>query len=106
MRLPDMLGMELLGKLKERTPKTAKVIVTGYPTMQNAIGSVNEGADGYILKPVDGEKLLGAVKKHLSERKDSVEYGTKKVTEYLQTRAKELARSGAPSSGGSQTTKK
>src|SRR4030066_370602 len=43
-RLPDMEGTKLLGKLKETTPKRAKIMLTGYPSMNNAIAAVNERA--------------------------------------------------------------
>jgi DNA-binding NtrC family response regulator len=93
MRLPDMMGTDLLPKLKERTPKTSKIMVTGYPSMQNAINSVNEGADGYILKPVNAETLLDAIKTQLQKREEAARYSEKKVAEYLETRAGELTRS-------------
>lgn len=51
IRLPDMEGIELLTKMRTTTPKMRKIIVTGFPTMQNAIEAVNRSADGYILKP-------------------------------------------------------
>jgi len=90
MRLPDMMGTELLGRMKERTPKTAKIMVTGYPSMQNAIAAVNEGADGYILKPVDAEILLEAIKKHLKKREEDARYSEQKVIDFIETRTKEL----------------
>ena len=92
MRLPDMMGTELLGRMKERTPKMAKIMVTGYPSMQNAISAVNEGADGYILKPVDAEVLLEAIRKHLKKREEAAKYSEQKVADFIETRAKELAR--------------
>lgn len=93
MRLPDMMGTELLSKVKERTPPTAKIMVTGYPSMQNAINSVNEGADGYLLKPVDAETLLNAIRTHLQKREEAAKFSEKKVAEYLETRTAELTRS-------------
>jgi two-component system response regulator HydG len=61
-RLPDMEGTELLTALKETTPKMVKIMVTGYPSLENAIESVNKHADGYFVKPVDYEKLLNTIK--------------------------------------------
>jgi two-component system NtrC family response regulator/two-component system response regulator AtoC len=48
IRLPDMEGIELLTKMKDTTPKMRKVIITGYPTLQNAIEAVNRGADATL----------------------------------------------------------
>lgn len=40
-------------------------MVTGYPSMQNAISAINKNADAYLLKPVDVEKLLNTVKEQM-----------------------------------------
>ena len=45
IRLPDMDGVQLLTALKETTPKMIKIIITGYPSLQNAVEAVNKGAD-------------------------------------------------------------
>jgi DNA-binding NtrC family response regulator len=89
-----MLGTDLLKQFPETTPKMARVIVTGFPSMQNAIESVNEGADGYILKPVNAENLLKTIEKHLRTREEASKYSEKKVAEYIETRAKELREEG------------
>jgi len=65
VKLPDMEGTELLHRLKENQPHMIKIVITGFPTLQNAMETVNEGADGYILKPFDTEKLLEMIKKNL-----------------------------------------
>ncbi len=95
MRLPDILGTELLAKLALRTPKTEKIMVTGYPSMQNAIAAVNEGADGYIVKPVDAAVVLGTIKEHLRKRDESASYSELKVVDFIETRKRELAAKGA-----------
>jgi DNA-binding NtrC family response regulator len=91
MRLPDMMGTDLLNRMKERTPKTAKIMVTGYPSMQNAISAVNEGADAYIVKPVDAGILLETIRKHLQKRQEAAKYNEQKMADFITTRAKELA---------------
>lgn len=100
MRLPDMMGTDLLGRMKETTPKMQKIILTGYPSMQNAIKSVNEGADGYILKPVDAGVILDTVQKHLRKHDEESKYSEMKVVEYIQTRAKELSKPAAGAKSG------
>jgi DNA-binding NtrC family response regulator len=56
IRLPDMEGIELLKLMHDSVPRTRKIMVTGYPSMQNAISALNKNADAYLLKPVDVEK--------------------------------------------------
>jgi DNA-binding NtrC family response regulator len=68
IKLPDMEGTELLHRLKEEQPHMAKIIIAGFPTLENAMKTVNEGADGYILKPFDIDKLLEMIKKHLTKK--------------------------------------
>jgi DNA-binding NtrC family response regulator len=69
-RLPDMDGTELLNSLRETTPKMAKIMVTGYPTLQNAIECVNKHADAYFTKPVDYENLLKTIKTLIQKQKE------------------------------------
>jgi DNA-binding NtrC family response regulator len=68
IKLLDMEGTELLHRLEEKQPHMVKIIITGFPTLENAMKTVNEGADGYILKPFDIQKLLEMIKKHLTKK--------------------------------------
>jgi len=91
IRLPDCEGTELLTKLKDGTPKMRKIIVTGYPTMQNAVDAVNKDADAYLVKPVDMEKLLKVIKDQLKKQEEEKTYDQVKVAEFIETRVKEIA---------------
>jgi len=90
VRLPDMEGTKLLENLKKTVPKMVKIIVTGYPSLQNAIEAVNKGADGYVLKPFDAGGLLAMIEKYLQRQRESMKYSDEKVVEYLETRVKEI----------------
>jgi DNA-binding NtrC family response regulator len=90
IRLPDMEGTELLDKLKETEPRMVKIVVTGYPSLKNAIEAVNKGIDGYVLKPFDVSELLAMIRKHLKKQRESVEYSQRKVVAYIETRVKKL----------------
>jgi DNA-binding NtrC family response regulator len=68
IEVPDMKGTELLERLKWKHPKMVKIVITGDPSLDNAIGAINEGAEGYILKPFDVQELLQVIKKHLDEK--------------------------------------
>ena len=96
VRLPDMQGIELLSKLRETKPKMRKLIVTGYPTLQNAVAAVNKGADAYIMKPFDVEKILSTIKEQLQKQAEEKAFSEEKIAEFIETRVKELdASSGA-----------
>ena len=90
IRLPDMEGIELLTKMKNTTPKIRKIIITGYPTLQNAVEAVNRGADAYIMKPFDMEKVLEEIKDQLKKQQNEKRYSQEKVAEFIETRVKEL----------------
>jgi len=90
IRLPDMEGIELLAKMRDTTPKMRKIIITGYPTLQNAIEAVNRGANAYILKPFDMEKVLKTIKEELRKQQEEKKYSQQKVAEFIETRVKEL----------------
>jgi len=90
IRLPDMKGTKLLTAMKETTPKMAKIIITGYPTLKNAIETVNKGADAYILKPFNMDNILETIKEQLKKQQETKKYSEEKVTEFIKTRVKEL----------------
>lgn len=90
IRLTDMEGTKLLTKVKDTTPKMRKIIITGYPSLQNAIEAVNRGADAYVLKPFDMDKVLETIKDQLKKQEEEKKYTQKKVGEFIETRVKEL----------------
>ena len=90
VRLPDMEGIELLSKLRNTKPKMRKIIVTGYPTLQNAVSAVNKGADAYVMKPFEVEKILQTIREQLKKQQGEKSYSEKKVVEFIETRIKAL----------------
>ena len=90
IRLPDMEGVELLKLMKDNVPRTRKIMVTGYPSVQNAISAVNKRADAYLIKPVDVEKLLETVKEQLKLQEEENNFTEMKVAEFIESRVKEL----------------
>jgi DNA-binding NtrC family response regulator len=91
IRLPDMEGIELLTKIRDTTPKMRKVIITGYPTLQNAVDAVNKGADAYIVKPFDVENVLITIDHQLKKQQEEKKYSQDKVAEFIEARVKELS---------------
>jgi len=91
IRLPDIEGIELLKLLKDNVPRTRKIMVTGYPSIQNAITALNKNADAYLLKPVDVEKLLKTIKDQLQAQKEEQKFSEQKVAEFIESRIKEMS---------------
>lgn len=92
IKLPDMEGTRLLTEMKDTVPKMIKIMITGYPTLENAIETVNRGADGYILKPINIDELLSKIEEHLKKQKEEKKYSEEKVLEFVKSRIKEIER--------------
>jgi DNA-binding response OmpR family regulator len=67
--LPDMNGTQVLRKLRVISPRTVIIMVTGHPTINNAVESLNLGASAYIMKPVNPKELLRYVAEKIQEQK-------------------------------------
>jgi DNA-binding NtrC family response regulator len=68
IELPDTKGTELLNRLKKMQPKMIRIIITGHPSIENAMKAVNERADGYVLKPFEVTELLEMIARLLTEK--------------------------------------
>lgn len=90
IKLPDMEGTQLLAKLQESSPKMMKIMVTGYPSLENAMEALNQGANAYVTKPVKPAKLLELIKEKLEEQNQAEKMTENKVTDWIKTRAREL----------------
>src|SRR6516225_11119883 len=51
LRMPGMTGIELLEQLKQSTPDTEAIVMTGHESMETAIDAMRIGALDYITKP-------------------------------------------------------
>jgi DNA-binding NtrC family response regulator len=90
IKLPDGEGTSLLKKLHEISPKTLKIMLTGYPMLKNAVDSLNDGAVAYLIKPVDLEKLLDTIKNKIEEQKTAETTTEDSIANFLQARTKKL----------------
>jgi len=95
-RLPDIEGTQLLGRLKETTPKMMKIMLTGFPSTNNAVEAVNNRADAFFLKPVNLDVLLTKIRALLKEQEQAKNYTEEKVGEFIETRTKELLQKRKP----------
>lgn len=89
-RLPDYEGTKLLGKFRKTTPKMAKIMLTGFPSMSNAIAAVNEHADAFLVKPIDLDILIKKVEELIRNREKEQTFTEINMVSFLETRAKEI----------------
>jgi len=90
IKLPDMEGTKLLTTLHEDLPKMVKIMVTGYPSLENAVEALNLGADAYVIKPVKPEKLLALIEEKLKNQSQAEKMTEEKVTEWIGTRVRKI----------------
>jgi signal transduction histidine kinase len=67
LQLPDMDGIELIGRLREIAALTEVVILTGNASIDSAVRALRENSNDYLLKPVQPELLVGTIER-ASER--------------------------------------
>jgi len=61
-RMPNMLGTELVATVKEVSPQTIRMILTGYADLDSILGAVNKGEIfRFVLKPWNDEQLIDHV---------------------------------------------
>ncbi len=58
LAMPGMGGMDVLAHFAEYHPDTFVVVVTGYGTIETAVGAMKRGAFDYLAKPVNLDELL------------------------------------------------
>ena len=59
--LPRVNGLEVLKQIQTLAPDVQVIIITGQPTVDTAAEAVRLGANEYLRKPINKEKLLKAV---------------------------------------------
>ena len=90
IKLPDMAGTHLLTTMHENTPKMVKIMITGYPSLENAVEALNLGADAYAIKPVKPERLLLLIEEKLEKQRTADKMTEDKVTKWIKTRARKI----------------
>jgi DNA-binding response OmpR family regulator len=66
-------GLRVLEAVKWRWPSTVVVILTAHGSLETAQAAIEEGVDGYLLKPVEPEEVREAVEEALDRRERLIE---------------------------------
>lgn len=85
VRMPDITGIELLHRLKERAPCLPAIVITGHGDVPLAVEAMKAGAIDFIEKPFDEEAILNAVKTALEKTEEEPDGGLAAVTARLET---------------------
>jgi two-component system, NtrC family, response regulator AtoC len=68
VNMPRMDGIELCRRLRHERPDQIVVLITGYPSIENAVRGMKEGARDYVTKPFTPDELRLVVARALEER--------------------------------------
>ncbi|MGA3100431.1 MAG: response regulator [Terracidiphilus sp.] len=73
MRMPVLDGAEFLARVRELSPQTVRMLLTGYKDLSCAIAAVNEGQIfRYLTKPCSKEEMVSAIRLGLAQYRDNV----------------------------------
>jgi len=62
IRMPNMNGVVATQRIKTEYPEVKVVILTTFDDSDYILNAINNGANGYLLKDISGNKLIEAVK--------------------------------------------
>jgi CheY-like chemotaxis protein/glycine cleavage system H lipoate-binding protein len=63
LMMPEIDGLEFLKIMKERSPQTPVIMITGYATINTALQATNMGAFDYVAKPFTKSELVSVVQR-------------------------------------------
>ena len=68
LRMPKINGLEAISYFRKEYPTLPLIVMTGFPDTQLAVSLLKQGVKDYLVKPVEKDALLAAVKKAVLER--------------------------------------
>jgi YesN/AraC family two-component response regulator len=69
-RMPNMTGTEFLRKVKDLSPETVRIVLSGYTELQSITDAINEGAIyKFLTKPWDDEQLRANIAEAFHHKK-------------------------------------
>ena len=73
LALPGMNGIELIPRIHERQPQVPVIMITAYGTVNNVVDAIRAGAQNFVQKPWDNEKLLADIRASIARFRAEVE---------------------------------
>jgi DNA-binding NtrC family response regulator len=61
-------GLRVVSAMREKQPHCITLILTGYPGFETAVDALRLRVDDYVVKPVDVETLISALRKKLEQK--------------------------------------
>nr|WP_321222522.1 sigma-54 dependent transcriptional regulator [uncultured Psychroserpens sp.] len=71
LKMPEVDGFELIKFVSEHYPTLPKLVVTGYPSVQDSLAAIKSGVVDYLTKPFTRDELKTAIDKSLLTSNDN-----------------------------------
>jgi DNA-binding NtrC family response regulator len=68
MKMPGSSGQDLIRYVHDNLKNTEVVVITGYPSVENVVQAMKNGAEEYLTKPFTDDELFHAVGRALDKR--------------------------------------
>jgi adenylate cyclase len=68
-RMPGKDGLQTLTEVRKLNPEITRIMLTGYATMETAIESLNEGVDGFLMKPFSNSDLRAKIREYTLKKR-------------------------------------
>jgi DNA-binding NtrC family response regulator len=69
LALPGESGIDLLPRIKEMQPQLPVIMITAFGTVGNVVDAIRAGAENFVQKPWDNEKLLADIRAAVARRR-------------------------------------
>lgn len=73
LALPGESGIDLLPRIKRLRPELPVIMITAYGTVGNVVDALRAGAENFVQKPWDNEKLLADIRSAIARNRSEAE---------------------------------
>ena len=91
IKLPKLSGIEILKKMKQISPTTEIIMITGYSDIRSAVEAIKLGARDYVTKPFKLDELLTLVR-HSIQKKPPASDTVEKTDDFQAVNSSQIIR--------------
>lgn len=86
IKMPGIDGLEVLRRVKKRFPSVQVILLSGHPSVENALEGINLGANEYMKKPAEIDDLVETITRLHRERQEVLEEQQRKLIDDIRRR--------------------
>ncbi len=92
LRMPEMSGLELLAEVRKKSSRVAFLMVTGVDDIRVGVRAMKEGADDYLVKPLQLDAVVVSLDRALEKKRleRELESYRQRLEEKVEQRTKQL----------------